>query len=267
MHFPPQSAKFAAALMAACLGPAASAQSVVFDAGSDNGFFTPFSSANAATVKYGDGGWLGTGDPVALGLIRLNLATFGSTTPGTTDLEITFNDGDPSRLVFGSGDVLFTTTITGVTLPAAKPGSAAFFSIDVPLPDVLTRGGFNNIGWSVRCRNWNFAGQFGFQVSSCNAQTVGFYTNNASFFNGSNWSLFAFGPDPCTQVANFSVRVFSSGCPADLDGDGSVGAADLAIMLGAWNNGGKDQPEDLNHDGLVDAADLTMLLSRWGPCP
>jgi hypothetical protein len=261
-HFAPLAAALAAV-------SSASAQSVVFDAGSDNGFFTPFNSANAATVKYGDGGWIGTGssDPVALGRIQLNLATFGATTPGTTDLEFTFNDGDPSRLVFGSGDVLFATTVTGVTLPAAKPGSAAFFSIDIPLPDVLTRGGFNNIGWSVRCRNWNFTGSFGFQVSTCNAQYVGFYTSNASFFNGANWSLFAFGPDPCTQVANYSVTVFSSGCPADLDGDGSVGAADLAILLGAWNNGGKRQPEDLNHDGLVDAADLTMLLSRWGPCP
>jgi len=255
----------------ACLSaaPFAIAQSVVFDAGSDNGFFTPFTSANAETVAYGDSGWIGTGKsaPVALGKITLRLATFGSTVPGTTDLVFTFNDGDPSRLVFGTGDVLFQTTVPDVVLPAATPGSAAFFSIDIPLPEVRTRGGFNDIGWSVACRDFRFAGQFGFQVSTCAAQAVGFYTNNASFFNGSGWSLFAFGQDPCTQVANFSVAVFTAGCPADLDGDGAVGAADLALVLGAWGNGGKDLPEDLTGDGMVDAADLTTLLSLWGPCP
>ena len=81
----------------ASMAGAAFAQEVVFDAGSDNGFFTPFNGGNAATVRYGDSGWIGTGDsaPVALGRVTLNLATFGSTTPGTTDLVFTFNDGDP----------------------------------------------------------------------------------------------------------------------------------------------------------------------------
>jgi hypothetical protein len=256
-----------AALFAILAASAAHAQNVVFATAGDNGSFTPFNTGNA-----GDSGWLGGPDapPVALGSITMHLATFTNGLPapaGTTDLEITINNGDPSGLVFGPGTVLYSTVLTGLELPATDGASATFFSIDIPLPNVLTAGGFNNVGWSVRCRNYAFAGSFGFQVGTCNAQTVGFYTSNASFFNGANWSLFAFGPDPCTQVANYSVTVFSSGCPADLDGDGSVGAADLAILLGAWNNGGKRQPEDLNHDGLVDAADLTMLLSRWGPCP
>ncbi|MBI1303514.1 MAG: hypothetical protein GC172_06965 [Phycisphaera sp.] len=262
----------ASALVLVSLSPfasTASAQEVVFDAGSDNGFFTPFNSANAATVKYGDSGWIGTGAsaPVALGRITLNLATFGSTTPGTTDLVFTFNDGDPSRLVFGTGDTLYTTTITGVELPAAKPGSAAFFSIDIPLPSVLTRGGFNDIGWSVSCANYNFAGQFGFQVSTCNAQTVGFYTNNASFFSGFGWSLFAFGQNPCTQVANFSATVYKAECLGDIDLSGAVDAGDLAVLLGTWGDAGKGIPADLNGDGLVDASDLAALLGNWGGCP
>ena len=248
----------------------ARAQAIVFDAGSDNGFFTPFNAANAATVKYGDGGWIGTGTsaPVALGRITLNLATFNALTDGTTDLVITFNDGDPSRLVFGSGDVLYSTTITGVTLPAAPiAGSATFFAIDVPLPSILTRGGYNDIGWSVKCQNFSFAGLFGFQVSTCNAQYAGFYTNNASFFNGASWSLFAFGADPCTQVANLSAIVYTAPCGGDIDGNGTVEAADLAALLGAWGNGGKGEPADLNADGIVDAQDLAVVLGNWGPCP
>ncbi len=54
-------------------------------------------------------------------------------------------------------------------------------------------------------------------------------------------------------------------CPEDLDGDGNVGAFDLALLLGNWGpNPGR--PEDLNGDGIVGAFDLALLLGAWGPC-
>jgi hypothetical protein len=51
------------------------------------------------------------------------------------------------------------------------------------------------------------------------------------------------------------------GNPADLDGDGSVGAADLSLLLAAWGTSG---PGDLDGDGAVTAADLGLLLAAWG---
>ncbi len=55
-------------------------------------------------------------------------------------------------------------------------------------------------------------------------------------------------------------------CPADLDGDGSVGASDLLALLIAWGpNPG--HPADLDSDGNVGASDLLALLANWGPCP
>ena len=55
-------------------------------------------------------------------------------------------------------------------------------------------------------------------------------------------------------------------CPADLDGDGSVNAADLAELLGTW--GPCDGcSADFDGNGLVDAADLAGLLGAWGLCP
>lgn len=48
----------------------------------------------------------------------------------------------------------------------------------------------------------------------------------------------------------------------DLDGDGTVGASDLAILLGAW--GGPDAAADLDANGLVEATDLATLLAAWG---
>lgn len=50
--------------------------------------------------------------------------------------------------------------------------------------------------------------------------------------------------------------------PADLDGDGVVGASDLTILLAAW--GVCDGcATDIDGDGVVDGTDLTMLLASW----
>ncbi|MDZ4754882.1 MAG: hypothetical protein SGJ11_10355 [Phycisphaerae bacterium] len=57
-------------------------------------------------------------------------------------------------------------------------------------------------------------------------------------------------------VADAAAQLVSE----DLNGDGIVGASDLAILLGAWGTSG---PGDLNGDGTVGAADLTILLGAW----
>jgi len=54
-------------------------------------------------------------------------------------------------------------------------------------------------------------------------------------------------------------------CTSDLDGDGAVDAADLAIVLGAWGSGA-GSAADLDGDGAVDAQDLAVLLGAWGDC-
>ncbi len=53
----------------------------------------------------------------------------------------------------------------------------------------------------------------------------------------------------------------AGGIPGDLNGDGVVNAADLAILLGQWGGPGS---ADLNGDGTVSAADLAILLGAWG---
>jgi hypothetical protein len=60
----------------------------------------------------------------------------------------------------------------------------------------------------------------------------------------------------------FVIAPPAAPCPADLNGDGKVDAADLTILLSSWGGGGAD----LNGDGVTDAADLTILLSAWGGC-
>ena len=55
-------------------------------------------------------------------------------------------------------------------------------------------------------------------------------------------------------------------CPSDLDGDGQVGAGDLAVMIGDWGCAGAC-PGDVDGDGDADSADLATLLGSWGACP
>lgn len=260
------------ALLAPIAFAAAAGAEIVYQADPNNGFFTPITRANAAVVRYGDSGWLGgpAAPPVQIAEITFELAVFGSSTAGRTDLVVTFNDGDPSGFVFGSGAELFTATIPDLVLPAAPGVEPVFFTLTVPLPAVSTLGGFNDVGWSIRCAGFDYDGQFGFRVSNCKGHPVGFYTNNASFFNGSAWSLYSFGQDPCLQIASMAVRIerqVEIGCPADLNGSGAVDGADLGILLGAWGKAPAGTPADLDGNGAVDGADLALLLTAWGFCP
>jgi hypothetical protein len=49
--------------------------------------------------------------------------------------------------------------------------------------------------------------------------------------------------------------------PFDLDGDGQVGGADLAILLDQWGTSGS---ADFDGNGAVGGADLAQLLDAWG---
>lgn len=77
-------------------------------------------------------------------------------------------------------------------------------------------------------------------------------------------SAFFFANTSGTIADVRQIAIYRLPCPADFDGDGLVGASDLAILLGAWNTNG---PYDLDDSGLVGAGDLAILLGSWGPCP
>jgi hypothetical protein len=52
-------------------------------------------------------------------------------------------------------------------------------------------------------------------------------------------------------------------CDGDLNGNGLVDAADLALLLGQWGTSGS---ADFDGSGVVDGADLAIVLGAWGPC-
>ena len=53
----------------------------------------------------------------------------------------------------------------------------------------------------------------------------------------------------------------AAGPRGDLDGDGTVGGADLGLLLAAWGGSG---PADLDGDGVVGGGDLGLLLAAYG---
>jgi hypothetical protein len=57
-------------------------------------------------------------------------------------------------------------------------------------------------------------------------------------------------------------RAVIDGVFGDLDGNGTVDAADLAVLLSNWGAAGGEA--DLDMDGVVGPADLTLLLGAWG---
>ncbi len=95
----------------------------------------------------------------------------------------------------------------------------------------------------------------------------GFTVNQiASFGEDANGEIYIVDHGSTTAGAIFKIIPTTGevSCPepllGDLDGNGVVDAADLAILLGQWGGAGNG---DLDGNGVVDAADLAVLLGAW----
>ncbi len=69
--------------------------------------------------------------------------------------------------------------------------------------------------------------------------------------------------DPYVGAPALSLRIHGwpvTTNPADLNGDGHVDGADLAVLLGNWGTAGAG---DIDGDGVVSGADLAILLGAW----
>jgi len=92
-----------------------------------------------------------------------------------------------------------------------------------------------------------------------------FTGSSISFWHSSTWA-----PDFQSYKIGFRLAAPAATrppCVADITGDGEVGGADIALLLGAWGSRPAGAADcDLDDDGAVNAADLALLLGAWGPC-
>jgi len=77
-------------------------------------------------------------------------------------------------------------------------------------------------------------------------------------------------PGSCCTVEIDAISAVSAKRPSfaagDINRDGVVDGADLAIVLGTWGTDGaleNGASSDLNDDGVVDGADLAVVLGNW----
>lgn len=75
-----------------------------------------------------------------------------------------------------------------------------------------------------------------------------------------------FGSEAGEETVDLDSIQLIGTCPLDLNGNGSVDAPDLAILLGSLGSTA-DLTSDVDYSGLVDASDLAVILGAWGPCP
>ncbi|MBX3354627.1 MAG: hypothetical protein KF724_02890 [Phycisphaeraceae bacterium] len=76
-------------------------------------------------------------------------------------------------------------------------------------------------------------------------------------------SVIGIDSDGMTTTRVIAITISPRSIPtADIDGNGLVDGADLAMLLGNWGNFGVG---DLNFDGVVDGQDLSILLGNWTP--
>ena len=95
--------------------------------------------------------------------------------------------------------------------------------------------------------------------------TCDYFVRSVVDVNAKGW-LAALGQNKTTQKLA-GLLMIPYDCPLDIDFNGSVGASDIAVLLGAWGPcplATCPCSADLNNDGIVDAVDLGILQGAWG---
>lgn len=134
-------------------------------------------------------------------------------------------------------------------------GSAAAASTNNAADYALTTGPatfINNAGDSFTVSGPNVGACCLFDGTCLNSQQEFDCSKFGGAWQGANTFC---GPTSCGQP-----------CTGDINGDLSVGVADLLAVITTWGPC-PGCPSDINLDGTVNVADLLSVIAHWGPCP
>ncbi|MBL0928391.1 MAG: hypothetical protein IBJ11_12200 [Phycisphaerales bacterium] len=162
--------------------------------------------------------------------------------------------------------------ITGSELGnGALPIVPFIYTLTVMNDRLIAGGRFRSVGGVAASglAEWDGSGWRALNLAPGEDEFV--YVNAAAEFNGSlfvsGWFTHIGG-----VLSPWVARMSPSPGPADLDGDGAVGASDLAAMLSAFGTVSGtpefDNRADLDRNGAIGAGDLTIMLLEFGRrCP
>ena len=183
------------------------------------------------------------------------LASVAGTPSGSLGVAVGDLDGNGSPEIAAAGYgatevwVLFSEYVGITSQPAsvrASLGETVAFSV--------TAGGAGTLAYQWRHDGRPIPGAEGSSLT-----IVGVTDDDAGLYD-------VVVANDCGSVtsAAASLTISAPACPADLNGNGQVDAADLAVLLGAW--GSASAAADLDGSGLVGGPDLAILLGAWGGC-
>jgi hypothetical protein len=244
---------------------------------------TPSGASLVATMTVTVGTSLGTStdsDTKTVAVVGSSDLVLAPTNPTWTGVTLDTFHLDPADVSFHfdlfcfpflgcqSLDVSVTGLVLDTTAPVSSPlsgtGAASFANAPFFLQGAYTTTGIATASGTLANATTS---NFGCRVTPQANQTVRIdqasiapittVVDPASLPAGVNSLTITFA----TNLANTTfVGAWTPFNPYDLNGDGLVNGADLAVLLTNWGGG---KQGDLNGDGLIDAADLSILLSNW----
>lgn len=167
-----------------------------------------------------------------------------------------------------SSNVRAIEAMDGVLFAGGQVGSGVFRSSDLGANWTRLRGGLPSGSYRGFATDGGviFAGSFGAGVFYSRDSGAHWFEINAGLANLTVFDLEVQGRTLLAATNTAGVFRFDLSNLVDLDGNGCIGAGDLAILIGSW--GACDGCRaDLDGDGLVGSADLLGLLAEWSSCP
>ena len=106
-----------------------------------------------------------------------------------------------------------------------------------------------------------------YQVTVSDLITAGGIRLDGEIANANAPASLPSGDGVANGAAVYTFALTCNQCPADLNGDHAVNAADLGLLLAQFGVCSGPCSADLNGDNQVNSADLGKLLNDFGPCP